>query len=381
MSANILDRRGFAMVAGRVLGAGFAAVSLRPRMALAAEEPPAPRIAGDIFTAERVPVDATAVSVNDARDRGLVQGRVTGLRKVIERLVARDDLARVPTVTSTQVIDMVRDFSIANERSSAVRYVADITVRFDPNAVRKLLRNAGIPFAETMSKPLVVVPVLRTAENRTLLWEENNPWRAAWIRTASANGLVPLLVPNAEPKDISAVNLGQAMNRDPGALATLASSYDAGGALIAVAVVDGPAIRVALTAVRPGVGNDDLTAGVAAQPGQSFDDLLAAAARAASTAVEDNWRERNSVTFGTIGQLTALVPIAALKDWLTVRERLTGVSLIERVDLQAITRDRAQVTLYYAGQREQLRLAMSQRDLSLTQQSGVWVIGAGRATP
>ncbi|MHB1205576.1 MAG: DUF2066 domain-containing protein [Rhodospirillaceae bacterium] len=380
MSANILDRRGFAMVAGRVLGAGFAVAGLGPRAALAAEESPAPRIAGDIFTAERVPVDVTAVSVNDARDRGLVQGRVTGLRKVIERLVARDDLSRVPTLTSTQIIDMVRDFSIANERSSAVRYIADLTVRFDPNAVRKLLRNAGIPFAETMSKPLVVVPVLRT-ENRTLLWEENNPWRAAWIKTASANGLVPLLAPNAEPKDISAVSLDQALNKDPGALATLASAYDAGGALVAVAVVDGPAVRVTLTAVRPGVGNDDLTAGAAAQSGQSFEDLLAAAARAASSAVEENWRTRNSVTFGTVGQLTALVPITALKDWLTVRERLTGVSLIERVDLQAITRDRAQVTLYYAGQREQLRLAMSQRDLSLTQQSGVWVIGAGRATP
>ena len=137
----------------------------------------------------------------------------------------------------------------------------------------------------------------------------------------------------------------------------------------------------ASAAVRPGVGNDDLTAGAAAQSGQSFDDLLAAAARAATIAVEENWRTRNSVTFGTVGQLTALVPIATLKDWLTVRERLTGVSLIERVDLQAITRDRAQVTLYYAGQRDQLRLAMSQRDLSLTQQSGVWVIGAGTASP
>jgi hypothetical protein len=383
MSANILDRRGFAMVAGRVLGLGFALSSLgaglAPRRAWAADE--APRIPGDIFTAERVPVDVTAATVNDARDRGLVQGRVTGLRKVVERLVARDDLSRVPTLTSTQIIDMVRDFSIANERSSAVRYIAELTVRFDPNAVRRLLRNAGIPFAETMSKPLVVVPVLRTAENRTLLWEENNPWRGAWIKTASANGLVPLLVPNAEPKDISAVTLDQAMNKDAGALATLASAYDAGGALVALAVVDGPAVRVTLTAVRPGVGNDDLTAGASAQSGQSFDDLLAAAARAASIAVEENWRTRNSVTFGTVGQLTALVPITALKDWLTVRERLNGVSLIERVDLQAITRDRAQVTLYYAGQQNQLRLAMSQRDLSLTQQSGVWVIGAGRGNP
>jgi hypothetical protein len=385
MSANILDRRGFAMVAGRIMGAGIAANyaggALWPRLALAADDTPQQRLPGDIFTAERVPVDVTAATVTDARERGLVQGRVAGLRKVIERLVAREDLSRVPTLSSTQVIDMVRDFSIANERSSAVRYIADLTVRFDPNAVRRLLRNAGVPFAETTSKPLVVVPVLRTAENKTMLWEEGNPWRAAWIKTASVNGLVPLLVPNAEPKDISAVSLEQAMNKDPGALATLASAYNAGGALVAIAVVDGPAARVSLTAVRPGAGTDDLSASASTQAGQSFDDLLAAAARASSAAVEENWRGRNSVNFGTVGQLTALVPITSLKEWLTVRDRLTGVSLIEKVDLQAITRDRAQVTLYYAGQRDQLRLAMSQRDLSLTQTGGVWIIGAGRGSP
>ncbi len=376
MSANILDRRGFAMAAGRAFGVAFVAGVAAPRMTFAADETPVPRSPGDIFVADSVPVDVTAATVTDARERGLVQGRVNGLRKVLERLVAREDLPRVPTLTSTQVIDMVRDFSIADERTSAVRYIASLTVRFDPGAIRRLLRGANTPFAETMSKPLVVVPVLRTAEGRTLLWEDGNPWRAAWLRTASVNGLVPLLAPGAEPKDISAVTLDQALAKDSAALATLASSYDAGGALVALATVDGPAIRVTLTAVRPGLSNDELTALASAQSGQSREDLFAAAARAVVAVVEDNWRSRNSVTFGTTSQITALVPIESLKDWLTVRERLTGVPLIESVDLQAITRDRAQVTLYFSGERDQLRLAMSQRDLSLTQQSGVWVIGA-----
>ena len=292
MSANILDRRGFAMAAGRALGVGFAAGIAVPRMALAADETesartsgaPAPRVPGDVFVAEAVPVDVTAATVTDARERGLVQGRVNGLRKVLERLVAREDLLRVPTLSSTQVIDMVRDFSIADERTSAVRYIAALTVRFDPGAIRRLLRGANIPFAETMSKPLVVVPVLRTAENRTLLWDDNNPWRAAWLKTASVNGLVPLLVPGAEPKDISAVTLDQALAKDPSALATLASSYDAGGALVAMAVADGPALRVTLTAVRSGIANDDLTATATGQ------DIYVAAVRASIAAVEDNGR-------------------------------------------------------------------------------------------
>jgi len=292
---------------------------------------------------------------------------------VLERLVAPGDLSRVPTLTSTRVIEMVRDFSIANERTSAVRYIADLTVRFNPEAVRRLLRNAGVPFAETMSKPLVVVPVLRTQDGKTLLWEENNPWRAAWLNVASVNGLVPIYVPGAEPRDISAVSPDQAVAKDASALNTLAGSYGAGGALVAVAQMDGPALRVTLSVMRAGLGGEELATTATAS---GRDDVYTVAARASVGVVEDNWRERNTVTAGDVGQLTALVPLENLKDWLTVRERLNGVPLIQRIDLQAITRDRAQVTLYFAGQREQLTLAMSQRDLSLAQQNGVWVIGA-----
>jgi hypothetical protein len=79
-------------------------------------------------------------------------------------------------------------------------------------------------------------------------------------------------------------------------------------------------------------------------------------------------------------QMTALVPVTDLKDWLTVRSRLSNVALIDQVDVQAMTRDRVQVTIHYAGGEEQLRLAMGPHNLSFTQQSGVWVLeNAGAA--
>ena len=67
-----------------------------------------------------------------------------------------------------------------------------------------------------------------------------------------------------------------------------------------------------------------------------------------------------------------------------MKTKLDDVPLIDRLELQAMTRDRAQVTLCYAGAQRQLELAMSQHDLTLTQQNGVWIIqtleGARRAT-
>src|SRR5581483_2235928 len=218
------------------------------------------------------------------------------------------------------------DFSIANERSSAVRYIAQLTVRFDPNAVRRLLRNAGISFAETLSKPLVVVPVLSEG-GRTLLWEETNAWRLAWNRVNLDRGLVPLIVPPGETRDVSGMTVDQALAKDAGAVRTLAGLYDAGGALIAVATPSGPTVQLAVTEVRPGLPNQEFTL---SQGPEGGDDALTASARAISAAVQEAWRQRNSVMAGTTGQVTALVPITALKDWLAVRDSLTNVSLIQR---------------------------------------------------
>ena len=380
MSANILDRRGFAMVlAGALKGAVLAAILLCAGTVAAQtpRAPTAPVTGKDLFVANGVPVDVTAGNITEAHERGLTQGRVTGFRKVIGRIVAREDMDRVPQVNATQIIDMVRDFSVANERSSAVRYIADLTVRFDPALIRRLLRNANIPFTETLSKPLVVVPLFReNPEAPPQLWEDSNAWRAAWTQVPQDLGLVPLIVPTGSREDATTLTAAQAASKDLGALNALAAHYDAGGTVIATATVTPEGLQISLAELRSDLPSEDLSLTQGPEPGQTRPDMLIAAATNAATAVQDSWKRRNRVAFGGTTQITALVPVANLKEWLTVKNRLNEVPLIDRLELQAMTRDRAQVTLYYAGAQRQLELAMSQHDLALAQQGGVWIIQA-----
>jgi len=382
MKANILDRRGFAMaVAGAVKAAvclGFFAILATPAAAQTAPaEGPGPVTIDTLFVAEAVPVDVTAGSVTEARERGLTQGRIAGFRKVVSRIVAREDLDRVPQVNATQIIDMVRDFSIANERSSAVRYLADLTVRFNPVAVRRLLRSANIPFTETLSKPLVVVPLMRPDANAAWqLWEDSNAWRAAWARVPRDLGLVALTVPRGDAQDAATLSAAQASSKDLAALNALAARYDAAGAIIAMATGAGNSIEISLIEVRSDLPSEDISLKQDIQAGQAPADVLMAAANTAAAGVQESWKRRNRVAFGGTTQITALVPVADLKEWLTVKHRLDDVPLIDRLELQAMTRDRAQITLYYSGAQRQLELAMSQHDLTLAQQNGVWIIQA-----
>jgi hypothetical protein len=352
-------------------------VSLLSGRAFAQAAPTAPRRVTDVFVAESVPVDVTAGSVGEARERGLTQGRVLGFRRILERIVARDDLPRVPQQSAEQIIEMVRDFSIANERSSAVRYLAELTVRFNANAIRQLLRNAGVPFTETLSRPLVVVPVMITGGNASL-W--GSVWHDAWLRGEPDGGLLPLIVPTGDAQD-NGVTAAVATAKTAGPLLQLAQRYQAGGVLVVAATIEGSGpISMEITEIRPDMAPEETAVTHSGAPGQAAPEVIAGAVTTAVSAAADSWRRRNRVSFGVKNQMTALVPVTDLKEWLSIRNRLSNVALVDQVDVQAMTRDRVQITIHYAGAEDQLRLAMGQHNLAFTQQNGVWVLeNAGAA--
>ena len=59
--------------------------------------------------------------------------------------------------------------------------------------------------------------------------------------------------------------------------------------------------------------------------------------------------------------------------WNQAREALKNVPLL-KTDLQAITRDRAQLNLHYDGDAARLDLAFAQQGLVATQDGSVWMI-------
>ena len=136
-----------------------------------------------LYTISNVTVDSTAQSAVQARDIARADGERKGFRMLLERLTLREDWGRLPKISDADLIDLVQDFEVNSERSSTVRYLATLTFRFRPEPVRRLLRDQGIPFTETRSKPVVVLPVL-TMGDRNVLWDDPNPWRAAWSKLA-----------------------------------------------------------------------------------------------------------------------------------------------------------------------------------------------------
>src|SRR5262249_10710766 len=74
-----------------------------------------------------VRVDATADSAAAARELARIDGQRRALVQVIDRLSGQADSGKLAKLDDKTITDMVESFEVANERMSAVHYLADYT--------------------------------------------------------------------------------------------------------------------------------------------------------------------------------------------------------------------------------------------------------------
>jgi hypothetical protein len=321
------------------------------------------------FTVRDVTVDRSAATAAAAREVALVEAQRTAFRRLLERLVPRSDYRRLPNLSDSRIGDLVENFEVQNERTSAVRYIATLTYRFRPDGVRTLLRTPDIPFAETYAKPYLVLPVLRQS-GLTLLWDDPNPWRAAWGRRPPSDGLAPYLLPRGDLADVSDINAEQARRGDDARLRAIANRYGAAGVLVADAELvasDAGRSLLQVTLIRSGgiIGDQTVVESYAAEPGEDPDALMQRAAGEIARGVDERWKSEQLLRFGSEATITVAVDFQTLAEWVAIRQRLADLTMIRRSDVTSLTRSEAILELVYIGDENQLRSVLAQRDLEL----------------
>lgn len=325
----------------------------------------------DAFAVRAVDVDVTAANPQAAKDQAIAEGQRQAFRTLLERLTAPADHPRLPKVDGAQY---VRDFTVDSERASSTRYIATLTVRFNPAAVRKLLQGAGIAYAEPRNRALVVVPAFKPATGRAVLWDDPNPWRATWTALGSG-GLVPLVVPTGDLLDAQAMSVEQAMAGNTEAMQALGARWRSSDVLVVLAGLSasGKTLDVAVMA-SPGAPKPFDTVAYQLGEGETVEAMMNRAARDIDRAIDTVFKQPNLLQFDRAATLSTLVPLAGLDDWLTVRERLGRVPQVRRWELVSLSKTEAAVILHIVGEQEQVRGALSNASLQLDWGDGYWVM-------
>ena len=345
-----------------------------------------PSLAGDVFTVRGIPVDVTAETAASAREAAHAEGHAMAMETLLTRLLPRAERTRTPPLETAQIVDLVKDFEVADERTSNVRYLAKLTFRFKPGAVRKFLRSYGLGHAETRSKPVVVLPVHGpTGEAR--LWEDDNPWLAAWATQPPGDWLVPLIVPLGDLADILAVNAEQALGSDLERLSRLADRYRAEDVLVthAIPFVDPESGELTLDVATMRLGplqQNRVIVSFVQGPEETLLALYRRAAEAIDVELQETWKQRNLLHPGAARRISVAVPYRDLAEWLEVKSRLAGVAGVQRSDVSLLSRSRSELDITFVGDEAQLVLAMAQSDLTLSfDEDAGWRLQISEARP
>ena len=315
-----------------------------------------------LFTVSNVHVDANGASSTEALNAAIAQGRARAFQILYRRLTRQADWGRQPALDAAGLQRLGRGYSIANERRSTTRYVADVTYMFSPDAVARLLRASQIAFSQTQARRVLVIPMSPGVSH--------GPWAAALGAPALRDSQVPFTVLGVEDDaSLAGLNLDAAGWNDVAAVA--AKNHVIEVALVQVLYAAG---KMTVNIRRLGATEQPAKSSVEVPLAGTVGTTYPVAAQAAVHAMEDLWKSRSAIDFSQRGRLTIDVRIASLAQWGEIQTALGGVSNVTGTTVSAMTTGYARMTLTYQGGLEQLREAMAGAGLSLNNRGGQWML-------
>ncbi len=336
----------------------------------------------NLFIVEDVRVDETAENAEAAREKAITAGERRAFELLLERITAPEDRARLAAPAQTAIESLIKDFWISEEKASRVRYIAVLNFNFRPQPVRDFLRRNGVSFVTQPAPPAAIVPVFRS-EAGLLLWEEDNPWRAAWAGETGTS-LRPLRT--AAASDGGSLSADQAVAGDGAALSALAQRLDADETVVAIAEIVAPPQPEQALELRLILNRRDRAGRSEATPitlrgrmGEDAAALLKRGARETALVLDAAWKGQQRTTPKPTAVAATDVIVDSLGEWLDIRKRLGRIDAIEGVNIVLFAVDRVRINLVYATSPEELTNVLRSRGLALTTGPDAWTLRLGEA--
>lgn len=313
-----------------------------------------------LFTVSNVHVDATGASSSEALNAAIAQGRARAFQILYRRLTRQADWGRQPALDHGALLRMGRGYSIANERRSTTRYVADVTYVFNPDAVARTLRAAQIAFSQAQARRILLIPMSPGVSH--------GPWASAL--GASQSSQVPFtMLAQEDDAALANLNFDSAGWGDVSAVAAKNRVTEVG---LAQAVYANGKMTVNIR--RLGANEQPAKTSVDVPMAGTVGTTYPVAAQAAVRAIEDLWKARTAIDFSQRGRLTVDVRIASLDQWGDIQTSLAGINNVTGTTVTAMTTGYARMNLSYQGGVDQLREALGGAGLSLTNRGGQWML-------
>lgn len=333
----------------------------------------------DVYLITDVTVDITAATAADARRQAIELGHRIASDRLIKRLVPVGQRNLVPEIDRSKLDLLTQSYSVDEERRSAIRYIGTLRFQFRQSEVRRFLRVLGVGFAETLSKPFLIIPVFETA-GITLLWDNPNPWISAWRGLPISDGLVPLRVPNGNLLDIRDLNAKQAISGNLNQLQLVANRYGSQEIIVANASLNidlstgNRSIRTIIKYFGGITTRSPSEFIFSLRNNENIEGATKRVAQSLAEQIEEDWKRKNLIRFNKLNELTTNVFFHELTDWVKIRNRLRHIALLKAAHVTSISRRQIFLKIVFYGDSDQLCIALAQQDLYLKKEKKRWFL-------
>ena len=117
-----------------------------------------------MFSASGIQVDVTAKTAAAAREQAMQDGQKRALMVVMERITPSYVVEQLPELVPDDILNFVQDISVLNEKTSSVRYMATLEVRFKGKSIADVLDmtiNRAVEFFENVPQILNKIKVIQ----------------------------------------------------------------------------------------------------------------------------------------------------------------------------------------------------------------------------
>lgn len=343
-----------------------------------------PAHAGEALVNSEAEVDVTGKDAADAREQAMTKAEIDALTSLLSKLAPPGQTQQIiDKIDPRKMAALVRGTEVLEERISDNRYRAKVIVSFDAEAVSDIITKISSTEDEDYVQPttnaFLIIPSYEEQKKEAVLWDDDNLWWQVWKALAVETLSGDVIVPVGDTSDRIVVDVATLPTANYSTLSPFAIRYGVSDIVILNASFSRKPDMV-LNVVKRRMNrarNEVNMLTYRADPQETQETLLQRAARDIASSLSTK-KEEGDVVKGTYGgernKIMILAAISTMRSWVKLREKLTSLPMIDRVEMLAMSPKQVDMTVYYRGTPESLASAIDSLGLKLGRSKDYWVI-------
>lgn len=128
-----------------------------------------------------VSVDITSSSVAEAKKLAMSKAIRDGLNNVALGISTQESVDELNKLNDNQIQHFVSEVMVLMEKSSDVRYIADLRISVNEDVLKSYIVENNLPLVVGEEQDVLLIPLFEKEDGTLELWGKENIWREAFV--------------------------------------------------------------------------------------------------------------------------------------------------------------------------------------------------------